>query len=180
MTETKELLWEYRDTEWPFTDTDHDRLIARAIVFDKEGYFYFVRAVRNDEFGPATLIETSGGGVEPGEDLVSAIRRELKEELGADTDVIAKIGTVSDYYNLIRRHNINNYYLCCVRSFGDKHMTQDEIERFHLSTLRLRFEEAVAEYERCTDSRLGRLVKQRELPVLIRAKELMDTLSETE
>ena len=175
-----EQLWEYSDTEWPFTYTDHDRQIVRAIVFDEAGYFYFVRVLRNDDFGKATLIETSGGGVEPGEDLHAAIRRELKEELGADTDVIAKIGTVSDYYNLIRRHNINNYYLCCVRSFGDKHMTQDEIERFHLSTLRLRFEEAVAEYERCTDSRLGRLVKQRELPVLIRAKELMDTLSETE
>ncbi|WP_026499179.1 NUDIX hydrolase [Butyrivibrio sp. WCD2001] len=49
------------------------------------------------------------------------------EELGAEVEVICKIGVVSDYYNLIHRHNINNYYLCRVKSFGDKHLTQDEI-----------------------------------------------------
>lgn len=174
MKDESEQFWSYQDTEWTFTYTDHDRPIARAIVFDLDGFFYFVRAERNDEFGPATLIETSGGGVEPAEDLIHAICRELKEELGADVDVLQKIGVVSDYYNLIHRHNINHYYLCRIRSFGDKHLTQDEVDCFHLSTLKLRFEDAVAEYERCSDSRLGRLVAQRELPVLRRAKEILD------
>ncbi len=169
-----ELFLELRDTEWPFTGVDHDRMIVRAIVFDDAKRLYFVRAVRNDEFGAATLIETSGGGVEPGEDLVTAIRRELKEELGADVDVLGKIGVVSDYYNLIRRHNLNNYYLCRVRSFGERHLTDDEIDRFHLSVLMLRFEDAVREYERRTDSPLGRLIAARELPVLRRAMELLD------
>ena len=169
-----EQLWEYTDTEWPVTYTDHDRQIVRAIVFDEAGYFYFVRVLRNDDFGKATLIETSGGGVEPGEDLHAAIRRELREELGADVDVVAKIGVVSDYYNLIHRHNINNYYLCRVRTFGDRHLTQDEVERFHLSVLKMTYEDAVREYDRCRDSRLGRLIAQRELPILRRAKEMID------
>lgn len=169
----EELKLELRDTEWPFTGTDHDRLIVRAIVTDDAGYFYFVRAVRNDEFGDVTLIETSGG-VEAGEDLPTAIRRELREELGADVDVLMKIGVVSDYYNLIRRHNINNYFLCKIRSFGEKHLTEDEIGKFHLSTLKLRYGEAVAEYENRADTKLGRLIAQRELPVLHRAKMLLD------
>ncbi|MBR0508029.1 MAG: NUDIX hydrolase [Clostridia bacterium] len=169
-----ELFLELEDTEWPFTGVDHDRTIVRAIVFDDDGWLYFVRAVRNDEFGPATLIETSGGGAEPGEDLDTAIRRELKEELGADVDVAATIGVVSDYYNLIRRHNVNNYYLCRIRAFGERHLTEDEIDCFHLSTLKLGFDDAVREYERRTDSPLGRLIAAREVPVLFRAKELLD------
>ena len=101
-----------RDTQWPLDYIDHDRNIARAIVYDESGLLYFVRAERDDDFGRATLIETAGGGVEEGEDLLCAVKRELREELGAEAEVICKIGVVSDYYNLIHRHNINNYFLC--------------------------------------------------------------------
>ena len=168
---------ELKDTEWPFTYTDHDREIVRAIVVDEEGFYYFMRAVRNDDFGKATLIETSGGGVEPGEDLTEAIRRELKEELGAEVEILCPIGLVSDYYNLIHRHNRNHYYLCRLLSLGEKHLTKDEIECYHLSTLKLPYEEALAEYDRCCDSRLGRLVAKRELPVLQRAHELLEKMN---
>ena len=169
-----ELYLELKDNEWPFTYTDHDRQIVRAIVFDDHGYLYFTRATRDDHFGKATLIETSGGGVEKGEDLLSAIHRELREELGAEVEVVAKIGVVSDYYNLIHRHNVNHYYLCRATSFGEKHLMPDEIERFHLSTLRLTFDEAEAEYERRACTPIGRLIADRELPVLKRAREILN------
>ena len=167
-----------QDEEWPFTYTDHDRVIVRAIVFDEAGDFYFVRAHRDDEFGKATLIETSGGGVEPGEDPDSAIVRELQEELGASVEILGKIGVVSDYYNLIHRHNINHFYLCKALSFGEKHLMPDEIEQFHLSTLKLTYEEALAEYERCSCTSIGRLIANRELPVLRRAKEMLKAFAE--
>lgn len=168
------LRLELQDNEWKFEYVDHDRQIARAIVFDDLGYFYFVRAVRDDDFGKAVLIETAGGGVESGEELTTAIKRELKEELGIEVNIVCKIGVVSDYYNLIHRHNINNYYLCKVCSFGEKNLTQDEIECFHLSTLKMSYKEAIEEYERCSATKLGRLVANRELPVLRRAKEIID------
>jgi 8-oxo-dGTP pyrophosphatase MutT (NUDIX family) len=167
---------ELQDQEWEFEYIDHDRQIARAIVFDDLGYFYFVRAIRDDDFGKATLIETSGGGVELGEELTQAIRRELNEELGIEVDIICEIGIVSDYYNLIHRHNINNYYLCKVSSFGEKNLTKDEMERFHLSTLKMTFEEAVKEYNKCSNTKLGRLIANRELPILQRAKQIIDTI----
>ncbi|MBO4604143.1 MAG: NUDIX hydrolase [Clostridiales bacterium] len=170
----EELYLKLKDKEWPFTGTDHDRNIVRSIVVDDEGFFYFVRAVRDDDFGKSTLIETAGGGVEEGEDLETAVRRELNEELGVEVDIICKIGVVSDCYNLIRRHNINNYYLCRISSFGDRNLTQQEIEDYHLSTLKLSYDEAMAEYERCRCTPLGRLIANREMPVLKRAKEIME------
>lgn len=172
----EEIRLSLTDNEWEFTFTDHDRDIVRAVVFDDDGYFYFVRAERDDDFGKATLIETSGGGVEKGENLEKALIRELKEELGANAQIICKIGVVDDYYNLIHRHNINNYYLCKVTSFGEKNLTQDEIEEFHLSTLKLTFDEAIKEYEKLSCTKVGRLIANRELPVLKHAKVIMEKL----
>ena len=177
-TNDSELKIFLKDNEWPFDYVDHDRNIARAIVFDDEGYFYFVRAIRNDDFGEAVLIETAGGGVEDGEDLSSAIKRELSEELGAEVEIICKIGVVDDYYNIIHRHNINNYFLCKVISFGDKNMTEDEIKSYHLSTLRLRFDEAMIEYEKRSATKVGRLIANREIPILNQAKIILKMLKE--
>ena len=172
----KELFINLQDDQWEFDYIDHDRNVVRAIVFDEEDKFYFVKAVRDDDFGKATLIETSGGGVEENEELLDAIKRELKEELGVEVDVICKIGVVSDYYNLIHRHNINNYFLCKVKSFGDKKLTKEEMDDFHLSTLRLSYEEACKEYEYRANSKLGKLISNRELPILYRAKEILDKM----
>ena len=172
----KELFINLQDDQWEFDYIDHDRTVVRAIVFDEEDKFYFVKAVRDDDFGKATLIETSGGGVEENEELLDAIKRELKEELGVEVDVICKIGVVSDYYNLIHRHNINNYFLCKVKSFGDKNLTKEEIDDFHLSTLRLSYEEACKEYEYRANTKLGKLISNRELPILHRAKEILDKM----
>ena len=173
MEQETELNIELKDTQWPYTYTDHDRLITRAVCFDDDGFLYFNRAVRADVFGEATIIETAGGGAEAGEDLDDAVRRELKEELGVQVEIIAKIGTVSDYYNLIHRHNINHYYLCRIVSFGEKNLTRDEIDTYHLSTLKVTYEEAAAEYGRCRATRLGELIGARELPVLERAGEIL-------
>lgn len=112
-----ELKLDLQDTQWQYEYVDHDRMIARAIVYDEDGQFYFVRARRDDDFGQATLIETAGGGVE-----------------------------------------------------------QDEIDSFHLSTLKLSYGEAVREYETRTNTKLGTLVANRELSVLYRAKEIIDCL----
>ena len=168
-----ELYLRLYDNEWPDCGITHDRLIARAVVYDDEGMLYFTRLERSDEFCVGTVIETSGGGVETGEGLCTALRRELREELGAEVEIICRIGTVSDYYNLIGRHNINNYYLCRAVSFGAPRLTADEERRFHLSPLRLGYEEACEEYARCECTPLGRLLAARELPVLRRAWEIL-------
>ena len=70
--------------------------------------------------------------------------------------------------------SINNYFLCKIDSFGEKHLTQEEIDDFHLSTLKLTYEEAVAAYGKQIDTKLGQLITNRELPILKYAKELIN------
>ena len=96
-----------------------------------------------------------------------------QERLSYSNNQPVKFRYVSDYYNLIHRHNINNYFLCKVESFGDKNLTEDEINSFHLSTLKLSYEEAVKEYKDRANTKIGKLVANRELPVLYRAKEIL-------
>ena len=167
---------ELKDNEWPYDYINHDRNIVRAIVLDDERYFYFIRANRDDIFGKATMIETSGGGVEEGENLTQALNRELKEELGAQVDIICKIGVVSGYCNLLHRHNISNYYLCKIKSFDDNNLTEAEKNIFHISTLKLTYKQAIKEYKDCANTKIGKLVANRELPILYRAKEIIDSL----
>ncbi len=173
MKEAEELRLELEDTEWPPVTIDHDRTAVRAVVTDDRGYYYFVGLNWNDGSGKPPLIETAGGGVEPGEELADALRREMREELGAEVEILCKLGVVSDYYNVIRCHNITHFYLCLAKSFGPRHLTQAESETLHLETLRLTYEDALREYERCALDKLGRLLANRELPVLQRAREIL-------
>ena len=171
----EELYLKLQDEEWPFDGFTHTRQIARGVVVDEAGDFYFVRVERDDDFGNATFLETAGGGVEDGEDLSAALLRELQEELGATARVIAKIGVVEDAYNLIHRHNVNHYFLCRALSFGERRLTPDEVHFFHLSVAKRTYAQAVEEYQSHTDQPLGRLIANRELPVLHRAKAMLDT-----
>lgn len=167
---------ELRDNEWPLSYIDHDREIVRAIVYD-DNYFYFVVVSRYDDFGKSTYIETSGGGIKEGEDHLEALNRELKEELGISIEVIDKIGVVSDYYNLIHRHNINHYYLCKVLAFGENHLTEAEKNDYHLKTIKLTYEEAIKAYEDYSETKIGKLVSNREIPILNKAKEIIEKKS---
>lgn len=169
-----EITLSLQDTEWPFEYTDHDRQIARAMVIDDDLNFYFAGAHRDDIFGKGFFIETAGGGIEEGEDQITAVKRELKEELGVEVEVLCKLGVVDDYYNPIHRHNIIHYFLCKIVSFGERHLTDYEANDFDMTTMVKSYKEAVAEYEKLTDQKLGRLLANRELPILKQAAEVLE------
>ena len=63
--------------------------------------------------------------------------------------------------------------MCRIVSFGNRHLTEAEKNDFRLSTVKLKYEEAIAEYERRRDSAIGRLIARRELPMLKRAKQVL-------
>ena len=167
---------ELADTQWPMTYIDHERQIARAVVVDEEGLLCLLQVERCDEFGQGAFVETAGGGVEEGETLTEALTRELREELGAEVEILQKIGTVRDCYNLIHRRNISHYYLCRATAFSERCLTRQEREDFRLTMLRLTWEEAFAAYERCAHLPWGKLLAAREVPVLQRAKQLLETM----
>ena len=125
----KEIYIELQDTQWQFDYIDHDRNIARAIVYDENGIFYFVRAERDDDFGKATLIETAGGGVEVGEELQTAIQRELKEELGVEAEEkdLQYIATIKSTKNPKNMEFAYVYLLRCNKKIEEYTFEDDEV-----------------------------------------------------
>jgi 8-oxo-dGTP pyrophosphatase MutT (NUDIX family) len=63
-----------------------DRPSARVIVVDETGSVLLFRILDPSDPGPPVWV-TPGGGIEPGESLVEAASRELREETGVAVDV---------------------------------------------------------------------------------------------
>ena len=133
----------------------HERVVVRAICKVKDKYA-FVHISRDDDFGKLDYLETSGGGVEDGEDLEEALKRELREELGYIIKPIKYLGVIKDYYNLINRRNINHYFLV-------EAIDEVETSSGHIRLKREGQEEAIKVYEQIKNTKLGRLVYRREI-----------------
>lgn len=161
------------DVSWEDKGTKELRHVVRAIIIEGDK-LVFVHVDRDDAFGTLSYIETSGGGAEPKEDNREGLKRELKEELGIDVEILAYLGQVRDYYHLINRKNINDYYLVKVTGHGERNLTQDEIKKWHLTDIRLSFAYAESIYKDMVSSKLSLLVSNRELPVLRKAKQVID------
>ena len=156
------------DEEYPLTEITHTRKIARGFLLNENNEVCLLKIEGTDDFGDRDYYETPGGGVNNGESLEDAVIREILEETGITSELICEIGYVSDYYNLINRHNLNYYFLLRVESYGDNHL--EETEKKIIAGMDFYpLDVAVKLYENMNKDKLERLVSKRELPVLLEA-----------
>ena len=75
--------------KWP---DYHVRPGARAILFDQMSRIALMHVSNHDYY------KLPGGGIDAGEDIVTALNRELLEEVGASSvEVVSEIGQVNEY-----------------------------------------------------------------------------------
>ena len=160
------------DNEFPLTEITHTRHVARAIVLEDDKIL-ILKVRRNDEFGNAEYLETSGGGVDDGETPEVAVLREIDEELGVKGEIITKLGVVDDYYNRIKRHNINHYYLVKVVGKTKIHHVSKG-DSLIAGILKLDIIDILNEYKtNKRESKITRLVYNREEPILKEAYRIL-------
>lgn len=97
------------------------RLTARAIVQNQDGLY---AVMYSDKF---KLHSLSGGGVEEGEDVLTALRREVYEETGCVCDEIKELGIVAENRASLDYTQINYYYVVTTtHKPGENHLTESE------------------------------------------------------
>ena len=97
------------------------RLTARAIVKNQDGLYAVMYA---DKF---KLHSLPGGGVEDGEDVLTALRREVYEETGCICDEIQELGIVSENRASLDYTQINYYFVVTTtHTPGENHLTESE------------------------------------------------------
>lgn len=168
-------IFKYKDDQYMFQGVDHVRKIVRAILLDENNNVCLEYLLDDDGFGPRDYYETPGGGIKSGETNEEAIKREIEEEVGYKCEIITPLAEVHDYYNLIKRKNINYFYLVRRTEKVEQHLEEDEKIRIS-KIIWVPIDEAISLYESMQNVLVGRIVKQRELPILKLAKKSLQNL----
>lgn len=97
------------------------RLTAHAIVKNQSGMY---AVMYSDKF---KLYSLPGGGVEDGEDVLTALRREIYEETGCVCDEIKELGIVAENRASLDYTQINYYFVVTTaHTPGENHLTESE------------------------------------------------------
>ena len=117
--------------------TKAPRITARAIVKNQDGLYAVMYA---DKFKLQSL---PGGGVEDGEDVLTALRREVYEETGCVCDEIQELGIVSENRASLDYTQINHYFVVTTNQTScENHLT--ELEQANRTVVKwVAFDEAV-------------------------------------
>lgn len=101
--------------------TKAPRITARAIVKNQDGLYAVMYA---DKF---KLHSLPGGGVEDGEDVLTALHREVYEETGCACDEIQELGIVAENRASLDYTQINYYFVVTTtHTSGENHLTEAE------------------------------------------------------
>lgn len=160
-----ELKLNLLDNEWPKGKITNIREISRLLIKNEDGLYAIHHVSRNDAFGPADYYETPGGGVDAGESDSEAAIREASEETGYDVKIVAKLALVKDYYNLIGRENHNHFFLATTIGEKKKIHFVSSGDNYIKETLYLPPKEIIALYRQSENSKIGRLLAAREVPI---------------
>jgi ADP-ribose pyrophosphatase YjhB (NUDIX family) len=145
------------------------RKAARAVVFNDNDEIAFQFVSKHKYY------KLPGGGVEKGETIEEALRREILEESGCEINIIDELGIIIEYRNQFETLQISYCFLAkVVGEIGAPKYEEMEISE-GLTPMWVPIEKAISLIkESDTDNYQGRFIRQRDLLFLKEAFDLIN------
>lgn len=138
------------------------RLAARGVVFDSNNNVAVLPVSKHDYY------KLPGGGIEDGEDKITAFRRECLEEVGFDVEVISELGIIIEYRTEFNR--IQTSYCYVGKVIGEKKetaFTEHEMSQGFKQPVWVPFEEAFKLVSTSNPNNYeGKFIKERDTLIL--------------
>lgn len=100
------------------------REAARAVVIDDSGMVALLHVTGENYY------KLPGGGIEESEDKLLALKRECREEIGCEIEILDEVGQITEYR---KRFNLVQTSYCYLAKLtgekGEPHYMDDEIEK---------------------------------------------------
>lgn len=143
-----------------------ERQAGRAVVFDETDKIALLHATKKQYH------KLPGGGVEEGEDLEAALRRELLEEIGCNVENIQELGIIQEFRNKFGVRQLSYCYIADVSGVkGTPNLEEGEIaEGFVATWVDLDTAISILESEKEVEDYQGRFIQMRDLLFLEEAK----------
>lgn len=142
-----------------------ERGAARAVVFDKDKNIALLHVTK------LHYHKLPGGGIEKGESVEDALKRELSEEIGCSAQSIRELGIVEEFRNKFSLHQLSYCFFAELEGEkGTPHLEQGEIDDgFETVWLSIKDAIKILEGESGVEDYEAKFVQKRDLAFLRQA-----------
>ncbi len=157
-----------KDKPYPKNKKLKYREAARAIVFDSNNLIPMLFVSKENYH------KIPGGGIENGEGVIEACRREMAEETGCEIKVGRKLGCIKEYRSEFNLIQVSHCYIGKVVDKGKPHLEKGELdEGFKLVWFTL--DEAIEQFKKDKPQNYeGKFIQERDLTFLLKVKETLN------
>ncbi|WP_422660592.1 NUDIX domain-containing protein [Paenibacillus sp. EC2-1] len=144
------------------------RKSSRAVVVNSDGKIALLFVSNNNYH------KLPGGGVEEGENLHAALKREIIEEVGSQIDIMDEIGLVIEYRNKHELLQLSYSYFCkVVGEIGSPKYTNQELDSgFQLIWIGIEEAILILRNDR-PNNYIAQFIQRRDLAILEKVREKM-------
>lgn len=154
-----------KDTIYPFDRELEKRLTVRGVIINDNNEIALLHIICHDLFGVRDHYELPGGGINENENLIVALKREMKEEIGVIIKKPIKIGESAIEYHPLNRLDYSYNYVARV-----KQMTTPELEDYEKEIIKeikwVNIHQIINFYQENEASNVGFLIHKRDLGII--------------